>query len=256
MTDALHNIEASRAAMVERYPSLEFSRDEHDGEPVGMWEGWLQPIRSRADLNKIVCDLDADRQIMIDRETASIRHAPRCTVNHKKHRVFNLLKRPDRAFRVRIEYTGGQEHPQAWLLDPAVTPRTRMHIFGENRICAYPPQANVWRAEDHNVADFTHHVLVWTFKWNTWVETGYWLGSEEDHDPFHLVSSIRPDSQCWCGTGKTYGECCRPNDARLAGLEMQVMLWLRSPLRQVPRIDRSSSQTLSGFLSAGNLSRR
>ena len=59
--------------------------------------------------------------------------------------------------------------------------------------------------------------------WNTWVETGYWLGSEENHDPLHLVATTIPEMQCWCGSGKTYGECCRLQDSRLASLEMETM---------------------------------
>lgn len=234
--------------MAESYPSLEFRVEEADGKPVGVWEGWLQPIRSRDGLNGIVCDLDVDHQILIDRETASIAHPPNCTANHEKHRIFDRLKRPDRPFRVRIEYSGGAAHPRASLLDPVVTPATHYHMFTGGRICAYPPQTNVWRAEDHTVVAFTDHVLLWTFKWNTWVETGYWLGSEENHDPLHLVATIKPEMQCWCGSGKTYGECCRLPDSRLAGREMEMMLRARSPLLQFPILNRPAMKRALAFL--------
>lgn len=236
--------------MAERYPSLEFRLENHDGEPVGVWEGWLQPIRSRVGLNGILCDLDADQQILVDRESASLAHPPRCTTNHEQHRIFNRLKRPDRAFRVRIGFTGGVSHPQAWLLDPIVTDATHYHMFSGGRICAYPPQTNAWQADEHTVADFTDHVLVWTFKWNTWVETGYWLGSEEDHDPLHLVSTVSPESQCWCGSGKTYSECCRQRDRDRAGLEMAIMLRARSPLLQFPVFDRSAIKRVNSFMNS------
>lgn len=248
MSDEHFKIETSRVAMAESYPSLEFHVEESGGKQVGIWEGWLQPIRSREGLNGIVCDLDADRQILIDRETVSIAHPPKCTANHQKHRVFDRLKRPDRPFRVRIEYMGGIAHPRAWLLDPMVTPATRYHIFGENRICAYPPHTDAWRAKNNTVADFTDHVLVWTLKWNTWVETGYWPGSEEVHDPLHLFSTIAPDMQCWCGSGKGYGDCCGPLDRELAGLEMEMMLRVRSPLLQVPIRDRAAMKRVAAFL--------
>jgi len=248
MSDKNFNIETSRAVMAERYPSLEFRMEETNGKPVGGWDGWLQPIRSRDGLNEIVYDLDADRQILIDRETASIAHPPKCLANHEKHRVFDRIKRPDRPFRVRIEYTGGAAHPRAWLLDPVVTAATRYHMFGENRICAYAPQTNAWRADDHTVADFTDHVLVWTFKWNTWVETGYWLGSEENHDPMYLVSTIASDMQCWCGSGRRYGDCCRPRDAERSGLEMEIMLRARSPLLQFPILHRPAMKRAMAFL--------
>jgi hypothetical protein len=234
-------IEESRAAMEDRYPSLEFRLEEQNGKPLGIWEGWLQPIRSRAGLNGIVCDLDADRQILIDRETASLAHPPKCTADHENHGLFDRLKRPDRAFRVRIEYTGGRPHPRAWLLDPVVTPKTDRHMFMGGRICAYPPQTNAWQWEENTVADFTDHVLVWTVKWNVWVETGYWLGGEENHDPLHLVATINSEMQCWCGSGITYGECCRPKDRQIADLEMEAMLRKHSPLLQFPSIDHPIS---------------
>lgn len=236
--------------MAESYRSLEFHVDESDGKPVGVWEGWIQPIRSHDGLNGIVCDLDADREISIDRETASIAHSPNCTANHEKYRVFERLKRPDRPFHVRIEYTGGSAHPRAWLLDPVVTPATHYHMFTGGRICAYPPQTNVWRAENHTVSDFIDHVLVWTFKWNIWVETGYWLGSEEDHDPMHLLSTIAPDMQCWCGSGKSYSECCRSRDRERARVELEMMLRTRSPLLQEPRRDREAMKRLAIFLNS------
>lgn len=248
MSNEHFNIEASRVAMAESYTSLEFHVDESDGKPVGVWEGWLQPIRSHDGLNGIVCDLDTDRQISIYRETASIEHSPNCTANHEKHWVFERLKRPDRPFRVRIEYMGGTAHPRAWLLDPMVTPATRYHIFGENRICAYPPHTDAWREKNNTVADFTDHVLVWTFKWNIRVETGYWLGSEEDHDPMHLFSTIAPDMQCWCGSGTSYRECCRTRDRELASVEMEILLRARSPLLQEPRRDREAMKQLAIFL--------
>ena len=248
MSDENFNIETSRAAMAERYPSLEFRIDEPEGKSIGVWEGWLQPIRSRDGLNGIVSDLDADRQILIDRETSSIAHPPKCTAKHEKHWVLERLKRPDHPFRVRIEYAGGAAHPRAWLLDPVVTPATHYHMFAGGRICAYPPHTNVWRAEDHTVADFTDHVLVWTFKWNTWVETGYWLGSEENHSPLYLFATVRPEMQCWCGSGNIYGDCCRTEDGRLASLEMERILRARSPLLQLPNLDRSLVKTVMSFL--------
>lgn len=250
MSDANFRIETSRVGMAERYPSLEFRLVQQDSNPVGVWEGWLQPIRSRDGLNGIVCDLDADRQILIDRATASLAHPVQCATNHETHRIIDRLKRPDRAFRVRIEYTGDGSHARAWLLDPVVTPATRYHMFGLNRICGYPPQTNAWRAEDHTVVDFTDHILVWTFKWNVWVETGYWLGSEENHDPLHLVASIGPDMQCWCGSGETYAECCRQKDSQLARLEIETMLRARSPLLQLPNVDDSKVKTAISFLNS------
>ena len=248
MSTAAPAFAASISAMAERYPSLKFRLENRDGKAFAIWEDWLQPIRTKADLNSIVCDLDANRPVLIDLESSSIKHDPHCIKEHKTHRILNAIKRWDRPFLVRIEFDGGPAHPRAYLLDPVVTPKTRYHIFGENRICAYAPQSDVWRAADHTVADFTDHVLVWLFKWNTWVETKYWLGAEEDHRPLHLLSTIRPHMQCWCGSGLPYGKCCMPGDKIRAESEMQNILQKRSRFLQKPDIDLSALKTLPAFL--------
>lgn len=247
---------ASVSAMATRYPTLEVRYEERDGVTVAIWEGWLQPIRTRAGLNSIVCDLDEDRAIMIDRDTGTINHDPQCERAHRDHRILKKIKRPDRRFFVRIEYVGSRSHPTAFLVDPVVTPATRFHIFGTNRICAYAPWTDAWKAGEHDVADFTDHVLVWVFKWNTCVETGHWLGSEEDHKPLYLLSTIRPDKQCWCGSGVPYGDCCRSEDQLKVNAELQRMLSTRSRLYQKPDIDYSKLPTLSAFLFPAMRTRR
>lgn len=248
MDDVSAKFASSVAAMADRYPSLEFRLEKRRGIAFAVWEGWLQPIRTRTGLNSIVCDLDEDRPVMIDRDAGTIVHDPQSGKEHKAHRILKKIKRPDRRFLVRIEFAGGPAHPKAYLLDPVITLTTRYHILGRNRICAYAPWTDAWKAPDHTVADFTDHVLVWLFKWNTWVETGHWLGSEEDHGPLYLLSTIRPNMQCWCGSGLRYEGCCMPRDQRDAGDEIQQMLQTRSRLYQKPDIDFAALQTLSAFL--------
>lgn len=247
---------ASVSAMATRYPALEVRSEKRDSVTVAIWEGWLQPVRTRAGLNSIVCDLDEDRPVMIDRDAGTINHAPQCGRAHRDHRILKKIKRPDRRFLVRIEYVGGRSHPTAFLLDPVVTPATRFHIFGKNRICAYAPWTDAWKAGEHDVADFADHVLVWLFKWNTCVETGHWLGSEEDHKPMHLLSTIRRDMQCWCGSGAPYGDCCRPSDQLEVNAELQRMLEIRGLLHQKSAVDHSKLPTLAAFLFPAKRMRR
>jgi hypothetical protein len=221
--------------MAERYPSLEFSTGERNGEVVGIWEGWLQPIRSKSGLKEMLCDLDSDRPVMI--QDAAIAHVPTCSGPHNWQGHSKMPKRPDRGFLVRIEYAGGREHPKAYLVEPEITLKTRRHILGANRICAYPPWEGAWQAARDSVADFTDHTLVWLFKWITWVETGHWPGSEMRHDPIFLFATIKPEMQCWCGSGLSYGQCCQQRDKSRAAAEIRAMLEKHSPLFQRSRID-------------------
>lgn len=247
---ALPRFTVSVAAMTERYPTLEFRTEVRHGKPLAVWEGWLTPIRSRHELNAILCDLDEDRPVRIGND-ATIRHDPACDPEHPLHPLLHQLKRPDRSFRVRIEFDGGPAHPAGFLLDPVVTPETRYHIFGENRVCAYAPWSDAWRAVEHTAADFTDHVLIWLFKWNVWVETNHWLGKEEDHTPLHLLTTIRPDMQCWCSNGEPYGRCHRPQDVRRAAAEIADLFAASSRLKQEASIDPATYPTLAAFLRNG-----
>lgn len=221
---------ASVAAMAARYPSLKFRTEDRDGVEWAVWEGWLQPIRTPVGLDTIVQDLDDDRPVVIDRETASITHNPGCGRSHEPHPVTGQLRRPDRPFRVRIEHDGGTAHPVGYLLDPVVTAATRCHVVGANRICAYQPTSGAWCVDTHTVADFTDHVLIWLFKWNTWVETKYWLGSEAPHDRWYLFATTTPTQQCWCGSGEKYADCHRKEDSKVARAYIAKFAVMMSPL--------------------------
>jgi hypothetical protein len=248
MADEGSKFAASISAMAGCYPSLEFRLEERDSVSIAVWEGWLQPIRMRAGLTSIVCDLDADRPVAIDQDTCTIGHDPNCDKEHRTHRILKMIKHPDRRFLVRIEFKDGPSHPRGYLLDPVVTPETHYHMFTPNRICAYPPQTDVWRAADHTVADYTDHVLIWLFKWNTWVETGHWLGTEMPHDPWYLYAMISPTEQCWCGSGETYGDCHRAGDREAAKSHVAKMAERLSPLYQWPRYEPPGSRSCpSGY---------
>ena len=87
MTHIPERFAANAAAMADRYPSLKFRTEDLGGVERAVWEGWLQPIRTRDGLNSTVCDLDDDRPIVIDREIAAITHNPGCGRSHKPHPI-------------------------------------------------------------------------------------------------------------------------------------------------------------------------
>jgi len=41
---------------------------------------------------------------------------------------------------------------------------------------------------------------------------GYWPGPCAPSRPAQHLATIRPEDECWCWSGKPYGECCRPLD--------------------------------------------
>jgi hypothetical protein len=53
---------------------------------------------------------------------------------------------------------------------------------------------------------------------------GYWPGHSAPSGPAAHLATIRPDEECWCWTGKRYGECCRPRESTImAELESQQL---------------------------------
>lgn len=246
MSTALPPFLTERSFMADRYPMLRFETIERDGTDFAVWEGWLTPIRDRSQLDGVLADLDADRTVMIDADATLLHHSA-CDLKHPRHRLMARLKRPDRSFKVRIEYAGGVAHPRAYLLDPVITPANRKHIFNERRICAYLPSDDVWVSGRDSVADFTDHVLVWLLKRNTWVEAGHWPGSEMSHDPMLLFTTISAQAQCWCGTGESYSHCHRELDRGKVSAELTQMLIKSSRFFQFPRYDEQVRTRIRAF---------
>jgi hypothetical protein len=43
---------------------------------------------------------------------------------------------------------------------------------------------------------------------------GYWPGKEANGLPSHHLRTVKPRSQCWCGSGQSYGDCHRPREMK------------------------------------------
>lgn len=41
---------------------------------------------------------------------------------------------------------------------------------------------------------------------------GYWAGPAAPMSPRQHLATIKPDDECWCWSGKPYGDCCRSKD--------------------------------------------
>ena len=205
----------SVAAMKANYPSFTV-----EGRPIGtgakaIWKGWIQPIRILENLEQLLADIEQNRAVRI-LPGGEIIHRPDCQRKHPRFPWIKKLKKPDRAFKIKIIYGCGSRHPSAYVLDPVIPPEEREHMFGDGSVCAYPPWQGVWDWQTNTVADFTDQVAVWLVKWNVWQQTDVWLGDEMLHDKAFLFFNIKVTEQCWCGSGKQYGVCHRINDARKA----------------------------------------
>lgn len=206
-------MEASVQAMKADYPTFSVG-----GRPIGtgaqaVWKGWMQPIRSLDDLELILADIAQNRSVRI-LQGGEIMHDPLCRRKHQELAWIKKLKKPDRAFRIKITYGGGRQHPRAYVLEPVIPIDRRKHTFGDSAICPYPPWKEVWNWQMHTVSDFADQAAIWLVKWNVWEQTGIWLGDETRHDKAFLYFTIRATEQCWCGSGKNYADCHRASDGR------------------------------------------
>lgn len=57
---------------------------------------------------------------------------------------------------------------------------------------------------------------------------GYWPGPSAPSSPAQHLATIKPGDECWCWTGRPYGECCRPRD--LANSKHRARRLTNSPL--------------------------
>ena len=206
-------LDASVQAMKLNYPTFSVG-----GRPIGtgaeaVWKGWIQPIRSLEDLQWILADIEQNRSVRI-LQGGEVIHDPSCRRKHQELKWIEKLKKPDRAFKIKISYGGGKRHPRGHVIEPLIPIVERKHMFGDNAVCAYSPWENVWNWEAHTVSDFADQVVLWLIKWNVWQQTGVWLGDEMQHGKMFLYFTIAASDQCWCGSGRQYGECHRQEDER------------------------------------------
>lgn len=205
----------SVAAMKANYPTFSVGVCPLGRSADAIWQGWIQPIRSLENLELLLADLAQNRAVRV-LSGGEIIHYPNCQRKHPELSWIKKLKKADRAFKIKITYSGGSRHPKAVVLDPVIKPDESEHMFGDGSVCAYPPWQGVWDWQINTVADFADHIAVWLVKWNVWQQTGVWLGDEMQHGKAFLFFNIKPTAQCWCGSGKEYGACHRVNDARKA----------------------------------------
>ncbi len=209
----------SVAEMKANYPTFSVGVYPLGTSADAIWEGWIQPIRSLEDLEFLLADLAQNRAVRI-LPGGEIIHHPNCRRTHQNLAWIKKLKKPDRAFKIKITYGGGKRHPRAFVIDPNIPPEERKHMFGDGAICAYPPWQGVWDWQLNTVADFADQAAIWLVKWNVWQQTGVWLGDEMRHENTFLFFNIKETAQCWCGSGECYGECHRESDARKAFLDL------------------------------------
>lgn len=211
MNDVSSRLGDSIELMRDYYPALSLAVSTTESGSEAIWTGRVQPIQTTDRLEQLLDDIHRERSIYV-RPGGEVLHHPECISKHERHVWIDKLTNPRAIYELEIKYSGGKEHPKAYVLDPVLPEGRRKHVFGDGAICPYAPWKEVWLWEEHTVVDYMGHVLGWLIKWTVWDQTDTWIGPEINHDPGFLLRSVGPNRQCWCGSGKKYKKCHRVYD--------------------------------------------
>lgn len=197
--------------MLREYPQLNFilTRDS-SGFPVGEWKGTLIPVSTDKGLDELLEDLALDREVLV--KDGSVFHLAECKGTHGQLPQLDV-RLVGREYEVRIRYTGGPELPRCYPLRPSPFTGKSKHVWKDGAACTMLASDGLWNSDEHSVALAVDFFLIWLIKWTVYRQTGRWLGSEHAMSPDYHLRFVAPQAPCWCGSGKKYKACHRPEDA-------------------------------------------
>jgi hypothetical protein len=83
--------------------------------------------------------------------------------------------------------------------------------YPDGSVCAFSPEGGAWKDGDPLVS-YLDRICEWSFRHVfCWLE-GYWPGPQDAMCRYYRISEGRIQESCFCHSGKTYFECCRPLD--------------------------------------------
>lgn len=234
-------LDTSAQAMKIKYPSFSVSGLPIGTGPIAIWKGWIQPIRNRESLELLLSDLANNHPVRV-LHSGEIIHKPDCKNQHESLPWLKKLKKPDAAYKLKVTYNGGTQHPKAFIIEPLKHLRELRHIFRDGSICAYPPWEDIWHWQYSTVADFMDHISIWLLKNTVWQQVGLWIGDEMPHNTEFLYNTIKPFEECWCRSGQLYGMCHRESDQNTLS-KLRMVTAIRNNKLTLPFSLKSSSKS-------------
>lgn len=240
-----------QALVIAAYPSAQAHAEVGAGAGKKFWIVRMSPVTSSDRLPYALADLDANRSVCL-RLNGEVGHAAECPALAGEHAQYPLVLRPT-TYVVRLDYPeheydrAGPVHPQARVLEPAVTIQTmpqHPHLFttldrSDSWACPIAPHQAHWTWHEGGTVMYLDQVAIWLLKTIVWWRTGggvlrfgRWLGDDASHDPLVLLGTDAR-SPCPCGSGKKYGNCHRQShlEAVLRGLGMRLPCRTDAPSR-------------------------
>ena len=209
-----------------------------------IWTGFIQPY-AHCDLPEtalIIDDLYAGAPVCV--QHGSLSHDPSCRRPHTSMSLLttmHVLNCMDTAqnelFAIRVVVPPAPRHPKAIALYPEISADSypdHPHLFRQDRrpgrpqstepdaLCTYRPGSGEWSRATSSMTTYIDFVALFLAKHVVWRRTraiagrGLWLGPDASHHPSALVRTIKRTDECWCGSGKAYGDCHRQGDLEAA----------------------------------------
>lgn len=206
---AINRFDASVRAMRDYYPAFTLEINATRTIPLAVWKGTVQPIQTAAHFYELLDDINNEKPVCVG--DSMVLHNHNCRARHTHRAWMDQVSNPYASYALRVSYTGGQAHPRAYIVNPAIPLNDRPHMFRDGAICAYPPWRDAWLWQCDTVVQFLDQVLIWLIKRTVWDQARVWIGAEMPHNTEFLSMIIKPDQQCWCGSGESFKDCHNRN---------------------------------------------
>lgn len=199
-------------AMAKAFPAYTYRTAENG---TGIWAAEIVPLPSTSDADLILDDLANDRQVVLQ-DGVGLAHLSTCNGPHGRAPWLERFKGRATTYRIEVRYGGGRAMPRCLVVSPELprTPDKWMHrLPPDGAMCAFfGPK--VWKFPETIITELIPDYVMWLAKWSVFDESGIWIGSAMRHDPESHLKEIPGDAFCWCGGGRKYKNCHRPDEQR------------------------------------------
>jgi hypothetical protein len=187
------------------------------------WRGYLQPFEGLESVDVIAAHLKSQSPLSVD-ESGKLLPSLSNLLPIEVDPTWDL----DRRFLVEIVYQEPPAVPVIFCLNPTIDRRafpTHPHLSTgrhpawvqpglgpENALCVFAPHDDVWSWETGTAREVIEFTAIWLGAHAWWEASGKreWLLTGAPHDFRSLLREVRPSDQCQCGSGMSFGSCCRP----------------------------------------------
>ncbi len=195
------------------YPQFSYKAKIINGMISRVWYGTITPWADTIEEAAAVLDR-LEKGLEVHSCAGKVVLPPGCAPQQVPIPAYLTAKILSEEYQIKVIHRAPPAHPRAWLISPKI-PSAPHRYLPEGAICPLTPHEREWSWETHSLVDYIDAIAVWLIKVNAYIKNGYqWIGGESSHKPQDLAK-INPHEQCWCGSGRPYGLCCKKRPATI-----------------------------------------